>query len=691
MSLGAKTTALLVAITAAVLVTTSGFALHFHSESLKRAIFDSVDAEARLAARGIGAFVDNGLKEARAIAVTFPTAALSRGDLDEVGAHLRKMLETFPKFQNGIFVLDPDGNFIADYPAHPELRGTSFAFRDYYQRTVLTGTGIVGEPYRSKRTDRPVLTFTAPVQDDMGRVVAILACSVDLVSPRALGGYGVQKHGETGYLYAFDPNRLLVVHPDPARLLTHVEAGKNRLLEAALGGFEGAGETVNSLGVPMLLAVRKIPDTDWIVGVQVTQKEAYAPIVSARKRILTLSAIALLLLVPVGAFMVRRISRPLQQLERVASQINAELERPRRQSTLLARNALDSLQSIRSSDEIGHLASSFLRLAVKLERTLGSLRRSAQDWERTFNSVHEAVVTLDEEGRILRMNLAAENWFRTSTESFRSREAHRLFFGDGPPPAEWPAVASLVEGHALKWSQRLEKPAGVFDLTLAPISSNGGITGAVLVINDVTERVEREMHARSMAFYDHLTRLPNRAILHDRLDQAIAFARREGKKAGVMFVDLDRFKEVNDRYGHDVGDEALRLTASRIGECIRKNDTLARFGGDEFVIVLQGVEWADEAAAIAQRIVAAQEPAFVVRGREFTVGASIGIALFPDDGEDGETLLTKADRAMYQAKGLGRSSFKFHGEGPRADPGVRAPEAVVAGEHDEVAAQTRRG
>ncbi len=634
--------------------------LYYQEESLKQTIFKGLDGQAKIAAHGIESFLDEGLRASHAIASALPEKAIIRGDTGEIEAHLRRMFESFPQFKNGIFVLDKEGTFLYDYPPHPKLRGQSFAYRDYYQRTIQENKGIVGKPYRSARTGLPVITFTAPVPDVHGKIIAIVACSVDLLSEEALGGYSKQKFGSTGYLFIFDRTRQLVVHPDDNRLLTYVEAGKNRMIEAALHGFEGSGEAINSQGVPMLLSVRQIPNTEWNVAVQVTQKEAYAPIAEARGRIIIMSAIAILLVVLIGAVAIRRITGPLHQLEDVSSRVISELEDAETNGTRVsADSSLDILRGIHSRDEIGMLASSFLRLTTKLRHTLGFLQRAAEDWERTFNSVHEAVITLDSDNRIVMMNRAAEDLFRTSILKVRGQHCHSMIFGPEAPPTAWPDIASLAEHMKFKWSQGIEKHAGIFEFTMTPVFHSEAATGAVLVISDITERVESEAQIREMAFYDSLTGLPNRFLLKDRVRQALVSASRGGKKTGIMFLDLDYFKEINDRYGHDTGDDVLRETAARIAICLRKNDTLSRIGGDEFVVVLQDIELRQEATAIAVRIIEGLALSMIIKGHELTMSSSIGIAIAPDDGEDVETLLKNADMAMYKAKRLGRNNYQY--------------------------------
>ncbi len=298
---------------------------------------------------------------------------ISQGKLTQVESYLKQMQEVFPTFRSGIFVLDKEGKLLVDYPSHPKLRGQSFAFREYFQRTMREQKGVVSSPYRSARMESPVLTFTAPVRDSQNRIIAIVGGSMDLLATDVLGGYVAQQFGKTGYMYVFDRRRLLLLHPERDRVLTSVGTGKNSLMEAALNGFDGVGETVNSKGVPMLLSMRHIPNTDWVACVQLPQKEAYAPIAEARTRIICISGLAIFLVTTIGAVAIRRVSSPLQQLKQVALQITAKLEELA--ATGVSRfpdSNLDRLANIRSRDEVGQLASSFLKLVNSLHSTLRS-------------------------------------------------------------------------------------------------------------------------------------------------------------------------------------------------------------------------------------------------------------------------------------------------------------------------------
>jgi len=195
--------------------------------------------------------------------------------------------------------------------------------------------------------------------------------------------------------------------------------------------------------------------------------------------------------------------------------------------------------------------------------------------------------------------------------------------------------------------------------TLADAS--GRVRRMIGVSQDITERKRQEEEARFLAYHDTLTGLPNRRLLDDRLRQAIFLAQRRDTRVALMVVDLDQFKQVNDALGHRAGDAVLREAAHRIAGCVRKADTLARHGGDEFVVVVPDLQQDSDCQVVAEKILRALEPPFQVDGRDFSIGASIGLSLFPTDAGDGEALLRNADAAMYRAKQLGRNNYRFYG------------------------------
>ena len=191
--------------------------------------------------------------------------------------------------------------------------------------------------------------------------------------------------------------------------------------------------------------------------------------------------------------------------------------------------------------------------------------------------------------------------------------------------------------------------------------SSSSYTGTYGVARDVTERKIAEETINFQAYHDLLTKLPNRALLRDRLSLAISQAKREDEKLAVMFLDLDRFKNINDSLGHMIGDELLQMVSMRLKECIRAADTLARFGGDEFTLMLPKLHnGREDASKLAEKITNTLKQPFIVDGHELYVSASIGIALYPQDGTNIETLIKHADVAMYHVKGQGKNGYQFY-------------------------------
>jgi len=178
----------------------------------------------------------------------------------------------------------------------------------------------------------------------------------------------------------------------------------------------------------------------------------------------------------------------------------------------------------------------------------------------------------------------------------------------------------------------------------------------------VDELKSNQLFLGNLAYHDHLTGLPNRLLFLDRLQQTIIKAQRNRTRFAVMFVDLDKFKEINDTFGHAMGDTVLKIAALRMQESIRHADTLARLAGDEFTILLEDISSSSDAARIAQKIIDYFAQPFVIDGRELTMTCSMGIGIYPHDGTDVDALLVSADAAMYRAKEVGRNNYKFYSE-----------------------------
>jgi diguanylate cyclase (GGDEF)-like protein/PAS domain S-box-containing protein len=222
----------------------------------------------------------------------------------------------------------------------------------------------------------------------------------------------------------------------------------------------------------------------------------------------------------------------------------------------------------------------------------------------------------------------------------------------------------VVEGtHSIEPSEfRLRHRDGMwrtFETLGTNCLANPHIHGVVFNSRDVTDRKVIQQRIQHLAYHDNLTGLPNRSLLQDRLAHSIARAERSNRRVAVLFIDLDNFKNINDTLGHDVGDELLRQVARRLSECVRLEDTIARQGGDEFIVLLDGLEDGRGASLVAQKVLNALRKAFQLSGTDQHVSGSVGIALFPEDGRDAQTLMKNADTAMFHGKTQGKNTYQY--------------------------------
>lgn len=286
-------------------------------------------------------------------------------------------------------------------------------------------------------------------------------------------------------------------------------------------------------------------------------------------------------------------------------------------------------------------------------------------WTVFRNSV-EAIIITDARQCILSVNRAftevtgysAEEAIGMTPRLLKSGRHDRSFY-----QAMWQDIASHGFWQGEIHDRRKDGTLYPSALSISAVQDKTGrITHYVAVFSDITERKASEARIAFLAQHDSLTGLPNRALLHDRLDQALANAGRHGKRIALLFLDLDRFKTINDSLGHMMGDQLLQGVALRLSACVRETDTVSRQGGDEFLIVLTDVEVPDDAARVAEKILDRLRPPFDIDGQQLGTSFSIGIALYPGDGNTPESLMKNADTAMYHAKENGRNTYRFFDE-----------------------------
>lgn len=280
-----------------------------------------------------------------------------------------------------------------------------------------------------------------------------------------------------------------------------------------------------------------------------------------------------------------------------------------------------------------------------------------------IDNMLQAVMITDLDSKIIAVNSTftrvtgyeAEEVIGQKASILQSRKHHRYFY-----QRMWDTI--LKTG---SWSgdiQNKRKNGDIYTemLTITTIKNGAGVPVQYMgVFTDISQKKQAEETIKHMAYYDSLTDLPNRALFRDRLKQAIAQAQRQNNILGVLFLDLDRVKVINDSLGHHIGDQLLKSVAERLKESVRECDTVARMGGDEFTILLPDILGIDSITRISKKILESLHPPFHFDGHQLFITASIGISVYPFDSKDAGTLMKNADTAMYKAKNLGRNNFQF--------------------------------
>lgn len=290
-----------------------------------------------------------------------------------------------------------------------------------------------------------------------------------------------------------------------------------------------------------------------------------------------------------------------------------------------------------------------------------SERRFREVFENTSDGLFLLDVTEDLRFRIISFNPVEERLAGRSTAEVSGKFIDEIFPDESARQTIEKYRRCVEVGAVINYEEEIALPAGIshFYMTLVPVrNENGRIYRIAGIARDITERKQAEKRQMQLAHFDQLTGLPNRALFTDRINYAISMAQRSHSQLAVMFLDLDHFKNINDTLGHRIGDELLIEVTKHLKSAIRDEDTMSRQGGDEFILVLPGID-ANGAAHVAEKLLAAVAHAYRIERHEMHITTSIGIAMYPSDGKDFESLYKCVDVAMYRAKKDGRNNYRF--------------------------------
>ncbi|SBT06525.1 putative Diguanylate cyclase [Candidatus Accumulibacter aalborgensis] len=569
------------------------------------------------------------------------------------------------RFNAGSFVVRLDGTAIADVPLSSGRMGVSYSDQDYIVAALRDGRATIGRPFIGKGMKGPVFVMATPIRDRSRQVIGALCGVTSLELPSFLDQLSKSSYGKTGgYVLVAPQYRLIVTATDPSRVMATLPgAGINPTIDRFIAGYEGTVVYVSAVGVEILTSSKRIPVVGWDMVAILPTAEAFAPIRAMQQRTLFATLFFTLLAAALTWWMVRRQLFPLVEAANMLAAVPETNEPP--QPLPIAR-----------LDEIGELIGSFNRLLAILAQQEAALREQKEFFRLIAENLDGFVAVLDSEGRRLYNSPSYARLLGKRNISGTSS------FADIHPDDRERVMGAFRQAVATGIGQRLEFRFVMADGRIRLLESRSGVIRddagrtkrVVVVSHDVTERKQAEDKIHHLAFHDALTRLPNRLTLDDRLRQAMVASKRSGCYGALMFIDLDNFKPLNDTHGHEFGDLLLIEVAGRLKSCIRETDTVARFGGDEFVVVLSDLQ-ADEAESTAQvRTVAEKIRATLSQSYRLTITrdgkpdtsvehqctASIGVTLFISHGASPDTLLKWADAAMYQAKEEGRNRICFN-------------------------------
>jgi len=307
-----------------------------------------------------------------------------------------------------------------------------------------------------------------------------------------------------------------------------------------------------------------------------------------------------------------------------------------------------------------------LQMHVLKTKIKSDLKLVAMLMGKVFENAEEGVMITDAQANILSVNQAFINVTQYSREEVIGKKPSILHSGNhdkGFYERMWNVIVNEQRWQGEVWNRRKDNELYPEWLSITAVyDDDQKVSHYIGIFSDVSTESEGNERLYHLAHYDSLCDLPNRMLFYDRLRQAISRSKRSNQRIAVMFMDLDGFKQVNDEYGHSIGDELLQQVSKRIVSMLRETDTIARIGGDEFTLIINDIDNIDSINAIAEKVLSTVKESYTLHEYAFDISASIGISLLPDNSDDMNTLVKQADIAMYKAKKEGKNQFKFYDE-----------------------------
>ena len=654
-SLRARMTLAVTALILVLMLVTALATLTFFEREYEQTLTAQQSDIVRYLTSDVDATLTN-IKEALLInAQSIPDSALHTPRAAQEYLASRTGLRRF--FKNHLHLYGTDGHLIATSDHHHHNRSESITNQLYFTQTLQQGKPVISDPTVHGHTKgSATIVFTAPVTGPDGHIVAVMTGSFNLYEKNPLSRYVTIKLGKSGILRLISSSGQVLLHAENSRILQPVSQGAGPLTEKALRDGTSTGRHVGMRNQILIASMQHLKSVDWILAASYPEEEVYAQARTARYWFVVATLAGMVIAFVLVLVMMRQLTRPLAQL---ASHV----------ATLPEKTGNARFIHLPVNGEIGNLTGAFNSMVEEIDQSTQALRNSEQRyrivteftndftyWRRpdgSFEFISPAcleVTGYSREELFAQPSLMEEMIHPGDRELFNQMAAENG--EDGNCSNEELEYRIITKGGNTRWVRHTCRPI---------VDENGTFLGRRGCRSDITEHKQLADQVSHMVLHDLLTGLPNRSLFADRL-----FLTTTQKERGdhdltvVLFFGIDRFKLINDTLGHETGDRLLIMVAERLRKLLHPNDTLCRFGGDVFAFILPGRESRHEAVTMSYRILASLADPFNPSGQQVTLSGSIGIAIYPQDGTDAETLQKNAETAMYDAKRSGKNSFRFY-------------------------------
>ena len=558
-------------------------------------------------------------------------------------------------FDRSVFVFSGDGTLLAERPYRADRLGQNGSWRPYIKETMRTQQPVLSEPFQSNVGDGSmVVVLTTPVFAKNGRMIGMLTGSLGLTKPNMLGNIARTVIGKTGYLLIVNGDGKLITHPDRNRISRQLfEPSTNALFDRALKGFEGTEESVDDHGKEALVSYKRIKASNWIVSAVYPKDEAFLAVHDLIERFLRLLVLATVVVLAAIWVLTYFLTRPLISLTHHIKEYKATGGR------------ITPLHGGAGNGEVQILTTAFNELTERLHDREDALIETMRHYQIITENSTDLITKHTPDGVVTYASPASSAVLGVSPADLSQRSLLELVHPDDFENVQQAfQKASLGrDSSTITYRARTTNQQYVWlEAALRSLTETGKAPPheILCISRNIDERKGMEDRLHQQARTDHLTSLPNRLLLEERFAAVLAHAQREDSLVAVLLIDLDRFKNINDTLGHRSGDEILKLVAQRFMGCARQGDTLVRWGGDEYILLLPGLNESSMAAEIAGRYLDALKRPFIFEGQLLHITASIGISISSDAGTQTEVMLANADTAMYRAKARGGDCFVMY-------------------------------